>query len=117
MRSSLPVFYRIIITRELADAVASGFRPVEPTEVAVLPPPVNSEKFLFGLTDTEARKPILKVLENMKDFMILDMKVIPEAWGRFIDTRDIFITGPGRRSICDSTKVQQERSNEDANHA
>lgn len=91
MRASLPVFYRIIITQELADAVIGGFSPAEPTEVKVLLPPISQQRMLYGLSDVEARKPILKVLENMKDFMMLDVGVIPKAWERFINTENLFV--------------------------
>ena len=71
MRGTLPVFYKIEVTSELADAVAAGIYPPHETVVLSCAPPCRPELSgtISGMRDLEFREIALKYFEAFKQFI------------------------------------------------
>ena len=71
MKGTFPTFYKIEITSELADAVASGIYPQSETVVLSCTPPCKPELSgtIFGMRDPEFREVALKYFEAFKQFI------------------------------------------------
>ena len=71
MRGTFPMFYRIEITSELADAVAAGTYPQNETVVFLCTPPCRPELSgtISGMRDFEFREVVLKYFEAFKKFI------------------------------------------------
>ncbi|GJJ10175.1 hypothetical protein Clacol_004401 [Clathrus columnatus] len=84
---SVPSFYRIKITHELSEAVrcpGNLKRPDNDTYVAQLHLPIPNEWMGYGLWRMRNRAIVMKILENMKDFIPCGLLDIPVSWNRFM---------------------------------
>ncbi|GJJ14146.1 hypothetical protein Clacol_008406 [Clathrus columnatus] len=86
---SLPTFYHIKVTKELADCVQTGTRPSTVTPVVELCLPIEKEWMSYGLWNLRNRSIVMQVIENTKDFLPTSLNDIPSGWHRFLSEHEL----------------------------
>ncbi|GJJ12710.1 hypothetical protein Clacol_006954 [Clathrus columnatus] len=95
---SLPAFYHIKVTKELADCVRREACPSTITYVEELCLPIEKEMMSYGLWHMHNRQVVMKIIENMKDFFPTGPNDIPLAWYQILSKQEWATMGGPTRS-------------------
>jgi hypothetical protein len=72
MIGTMPIFYKIPVTCELASAVRQGISPSHTTTVEMFVPPVQNEGKMYeeGIIPLENRRTVLQCFEAFKQCLV-----------------------------------------------
>lgn len=95
MKGTNPVFYVVKITQDLSDACTRNEVPQNPTEVLEFNPlAYMSGSGPYGMFDRGNRQMIFQCLENLRDLIPKNPRVMPQVWKRVMEPHELGSSKP-----------------------